>query len=158
MNFHNGEWVKHLKCPEWGMGKVLGQDGDFVRISFQHHGETKLDVRFSSLELVETPKHSDLPQSRLQVRATLNLEKLETLCHRFHEEMKDNRPNCDDGKMALNVLRDIKGQGELTQATMHQLLAWCHTEGSLYRRGVGLAQMICHELYGRVPTRQESSM
>ena len=90
------------------------------------------------------------------VRTALSLDKLETLCLRFHEEMKDNRPNSDDGKMALNVLRDIESMGELTQTTKQQLLAWCHTEGTLYRRGVNLAQNICQELYGRIPTREEA--
>ena len=33
-------------------------------------------------------------------------------CNQFHEEMKSNRRNTDDGKMALNVLSDIRLKGE----------------------------------------------
>jgi hypothetical protein len=155
MSLQGGQWVRHPKCPDWGIGQVLGQEGDVVRVIFHEQGEKKIDVRYVSLELVEAPSGPNAHQFRMRVRTPVSFERLETLCSQFHDEMKDNRLNSDDGKMALNVLRNMRATGELTQRTRKQLLAWCHTDGPLYRRGVELAQKICRELYGRIPTRHE---
>jgi hypothetical protein len=83
------------------------------------------------------------------------MRKLEPACHAFAGTMKGNRRNTNDGKMALNVLEDIKTGGKLKSKTRVQLLAWCHTNGGPYQRGVELAQAICLEVYGRIPAKEE---
>ena len=72
--------------------------------------------------------------------------------------MKDKRPNSDDGRMGLNVLKDLNEFAYLTRRVQKQLFAWCHTEGSFYQTGVDLARQLCREVYGRVPTRDEINL
>jgi hypothetical protein len=145
--------VKHLKRPDWGLGRVLGQEGETVSIQFQNVGVKKLNTGFANLEIVD--KLEELPDVRpgIHPRPGVDIQKLETLCKQFFEEMKDNRKSSNDGSMGLKVLREMGERGDLSDATRKQLLAWCHTEGSVYQRGVGLAQQICQEVYGRVPPR-----
>ena len=155
MTFQQGDWVRHPKCPDWGIGEVLGQDGDTVRVLFQQKGEKKLNTQYVNLEAVEAPVDSRNQCPGIHARRTVEMGKLEVLCSQFHDEMKDNREGSDDGKMGLNVIQDMKGNGDLSRATRQQLFAWCHTEGSVFQRGVDMAQKICREVYGRVPTKDE---
>lgn len=115
-------------------------------------GERKISTRVVELELIEPPTERN---HSLKIVLTAPTTNLNSLCSRFHELMKDNRPNSDDGRMALNVLNDINELGYLTRRVQKQLLAWSHTEGPIYQDGVDLARQICRELYGRVPTRDE---
>lgn len=156
MAFERGQWVRHPKCPEWGAGEVVEQDGDKLRVIFSAVGEKRLDLDYVALELADAPPNSASYFSSFRSLPALDLKRLEKLCSEFHEEMKDNRPNSDDGKMALNVLEDVKRNGDLSRATRRQLLAWCHTDGFLYQRGVDMARRICNEIFGRVPTREEA--
>jgi hypothetical protein len=155
MTFQQGQWVRHPVRPDWGIGEVLGQEGEAVRVFFQQAGEKKLNTQFVSLEVVEAPADLSNQRPGINARPTVDMRKLEGLCLQFHEEMKDNRRGYDDGGMGLNVLRDMSERGGLTRATRQQLFAWCHTEGSVFQRGVDLAQQICREVYGRVPTSGE---
>ena len=154
MTYQQGQWVRHPKCPDWGIGEVLGQDGDTVSVLFQQIGLKKLNTQHVSLEVVNAP--ADLRNQRPGIHALANVDmrKLEVLCLRFHEDMKDNRKGYDDGGMGLNVLRDMKGIGDLTRDSRLQLFRWCQT-GGVFQRGVDLAQEICREVYGRVPTKEE---
>ena len=147
--------MKHPKCPEWGIGRVAGQEADIVRVIFQQLGKKKIDVRYVNLELVEAPPYPENYGFKIHALAGVNLERPEALCSSFHQEMRDNRRSTNDGRMALNVLDDFRTKGELTHATQQQLFAWCLTEGSAYQRGVDMAQQICREIYGQVATRQE---
>lgn len=153
--FKRGQVVRHPNCSEWGSGEVLGQDGEKVRIFFEHAGEKKIDTKIVNLELVEGQSATPVPRSGVRAQPHVDMAKLEALCSQFHEDMKDNRPNSNDGKMGLNVLRDMQQMSDLSRTTRRQLLSWCHTEGSVYLRGVDQAQAICREVYGRVPTRAE---
>jgi hypothetical protein len=65
--------------------------------------------------------------------------------------MADNRPNCDDAGVARLIVKELDSYGNIRPATRDRLLRWCHTNGSLYQRGVPIAREICFGLYGRVP-------
>jgi Protein of unknown function (DUF3553) len=150
-----GQFVRHPICPEWGIGKILGEEDEVVRVFFPLVGEKTLKLGFVELEVTEDMP-AEVESGRFTVRAGLDIKRLEALCNQFHEEMKDNRSNTNDGRMALNVLTDIKLRNMLSSDTRRQLLSWCHTDGSVFRRGVDLAQQICREVYGRIPARNES--
>jgi hypothetical protein len=156
MEFQKGQFVKHRTRAEWGIGKVIGAEDSVVRVLFPQEGEKKLDVRYASLEIVEElPPEWKSEHGELHPKVSINLGELESLCSSFYNEMKDNRPNTDDGKMAQNVLRDMQARGNLTRASTRQLFAWCHTTGNPYQRGVDAARQICRAIYGRVPTPKE---
>ena len=80
----------------------------------------------------------------------IDSEKLDSLCLRFAEELKYNRKSTNDGKMAIQVLEDVKRKGQLRGKTEKRLLAWCYTEGNQYQGGVELARAICIATYGRL--------
>ena len=67
--------------------------------------------------------------------------------------MDDSRPNCDDAGVARLILRELDAHGDITTKTKARLLRWCHTNGTLYQRGVPIAQAICLGLYGRIPQK-----
>jgi|ERR1700730_2605381 hypothetical protein len=148
-NFQQGQWIRHPKCPDWGVGEIVGVEPDAVLVVFENVGERKINTRFVALEITDAPKNRN---PKLVTVVGANLERL---CTEFHELMKDNRPNSDDGGMGLNVLKDLRERGHLTKRVQKQLLAWCHTEGTVYQVGVDLARQICRQIYGRVPTRDE---
>jgi len=155
VTFQRGQFVRHPKCPDWGIGEVRSQEGETVHVRFQQVGKKKLDTRFVNLQRVEAEAGFRIERAGVRAQSNVDMGKLEALCLQFHEEMKDNRSNTDDGGMGLNVLHEMKDRDDLTRTTRDQLLAWCHTEGPLYQEGVDLAQNICREIYGRVPTRDE---
>jgi hypothetical protein len=67
----------------------------------------------------------------------------------------DREPaNCNDGRVALKVLKDLDRYGALTAGTRKQLLAWCYTEETVYQRGVPLAREICLAVYERIPPKE----
>ena len=76
-------------------------------------------------------------------------------CELFIAEMSANRPNCDDAGVARKILREIDGNGQPTPRTRARLTHWCHTNGSLYQRGVPIAQAICLAIYGRILPRED---
>ena len=85
----------------------------------------------------------------------MNIREAEKHCHRFIAEMKDNHPNCDDAGMARGVLADLLSRGLPTAKYRRRLTHWCHTEGSLYQRGVLIAREICVAIYGKVLPRED---
>jgi hypothetical protein len=154
MTLSKGQWVKNPKCPEWGIGQVIQDEGDSVRVLFSI-GEKKVSQRHVTLELVDPPRSTSGIDFVLSAQPSPNLEKIKKLCREFHGEMTDNRSNTDDGGMGLEVIRDFEQQGKLSKPTAERLFAWCHTDRPVYLRGVDLAKRICVEIYGRVPTRDE---
>jgi hypothetical protein len=149
-----GQWVRNPRCPDWGIGEIIGVEQDSVRVVFES-GERKISTRVVELEMIEPPTQRDHSLKIVHDTPTANLK---SLCIAFHELMKDNRPNSDDGRMGLNVLKDLNELGYLTRRVQKQLFAWCHTEGTVYQAGVDLARQICREVYGRVPTRDEINL
>jgi hypothetical protein len=79
-----------------------------------------------------------------------DLRKVRRECERFIEEMRNNRPNCDDAGVARRILEELNQYGEIKPATRYRLLTWCDTTGHLYQRGVPIAREICRALYGKV--------
>jgi hypothetical protein len=154
MDFKPGAWVRVPKQTAWGIGQVVRQEGEKVRVLFSDAGEKVLDLRHVSLEQTEPPGGMDRLRPKLSCRAGINLEQLEEACRSFHEQFKNRRPNTDDGRMAMKVWEDMSTHGELTRDSARQLFRWCHTGGS-YAEGIELAQRICYLIYGRIPTRAE---
>lgn len=74
-------------------------------------------------------------------------------CGKFIECMKHNRPNCDDAGVARRILEELARYGDVTPKTRYRLSTWCDTRGTLYQRGVPIAQEISRALYGRVLRR-----
>jgi hypothetical protein len=70
-------------------------------------------------------------------------------CHLFIDAMTDNRPNCDDAGVARRILEELERYGSITSTTRNRLFRWCDTNGTLYQRGVPIAQEICRGLYGK---------
>ena len=83
-----------------------------------------------------------------------DIEEAKRQCHLFVSEMKDNRPNCDDAGMARRILEDLARRGEPTGRHRARLTWWCHTDGSLYKRGTPIAEAICLALYSRILPRE----
>ena len=131
MEYRYGMWVQNPKQAAWGIGEVIGIDGDKVTVLFKEAGEKKVATRIVALE--EVPAPTNIADVRPQLHASLDVDmlELERLCHAFHDQFKDRRSNTDDGKMALRVLDDMGKFGNLTRATARQLFSWCHT-GSSY--------------------------
>lgn len=75
-------------------------------------------------------------------------------CLAFIAAMKDNRPNCDDAGVARRILEDLANRSEPQARHRRRLTHWCHTDGTLYQRGVRTAQLICIAIYGRVLPRE----
>ena len=69
--------------------------------------------------------------------------------------MSGNRPNCDDAGIAKRILSDLERRGEPSARNRAILTHWCHTNGSLYQKGVSIARAICLALYGRVLPRED---
>ena len=76
-------------------------------------------------------------------------------CRRFIGEMKDNRPNCDDAGVARRILEDLASRGQPSAKHRRILTHWCNTRGTLYQRGVPIAQAICLAIYGRILPRED---
>jgi hypothetical protein len=52
---------------------------------------------------------------------------MERLCQQFITLMADNRPNCDDARVARNILADLGRSGNISWKTRARLTHWCHT-------------------------------
>jgi hypothetical protein len=79
-----------------------------------------------------------------------NLAEARKQCRIFIDTMADNRPNCDDAGVARLILAELDQYGNVKPETRYRLLTWCDTKGTLYQRGVPIAQEICRALYGKV--------
>ena len=139
--FETRQWVRNPRCPDWGIGEIVSIEHDAVRVLFES-GERKISTRVAELEIVEPPIRQN---HTLRTIVSAPTDNLKSLCIAFHELMKDNRPNSDDGRMGLNVLKDLSELGYLTRRVQTQLFSWCHTEGTVYQSGVDLARQICRQ-------------
>ena len=101
------------------------------------------------LDLCAFPAES--AKSRGNLRAMRDIQEVRKQCKRFISTMAENRPNCDDAGVARRILEELNQYGDITPRTRARLLHWCHTNGSLYKRGVPIAQAISLGLYGRIP-------
>lgn len=154
MQIEAGMWVRHPTQPSWGIGEVIECEENKVRVVFGAVGEKLMDSRYVALEQVEAPTRQSAAGFKLRARKGVDLAQLERLCNEFHENFKDRRSSTDDGRMAVNVLEDMKRFGHLSKETTRQLFRWTQT-GASYAQGIDLAQQICRLVYGRVPTRAE---
>jgi hypothetical protein len=66
----------------------------------------------------------------------VNIAEARRQCELFIAEMADNRPNCDDAGVARKILSEVERYGQPTARTRARLTHWCHTNGTLYQRGV----------------------
>ena len=150
MHYVVGQYVKHLGQPEWGVGEIVDLLGDEkLRVYSSQAKEYKsLSRKYAQLEIVDRASASSPTIGR-----KINVERIVHLCDLFYSDMNANRPNCDDGGLALEIKKDLQSRGEITNRTKKRLLAWCHTDGNLYERGVEIARRICLTIYGCIPPR-----
>ncbi|MEW5979983.1 MAG: DUF3553 domain-containing protein [Acidobacteriota bacterium] len=155
--FERGQIVRNPKEVSWGNGKVLEMSGpDKVRVSFDD-GKTRLiHLSVVKLDLVkDAVSRFSSGFERLAPLPNLDLVRVRSACELFIAVMADNRPNSDDAGMARRVLEEMETRGRLTSTTLRRLVQWCHTDGSVYRRGVDIAHEICRSIFGRVITKDE---
>lgn len=50
---HPGIWVRHLACPEWGIGQVQSAAGTRITVNFEHAGKVLIDARHVALEAID---------------------------------------------------------------------------------------------------------
>lgn len=82
-----------------------------------------------------------------------DLPKARQACMAFIAAMENNRPNCDDAGVARRILEELDRYGDIRPTTRYRLSTWCDTTGTLYQRGVPIAQEISLALYGKVLRR-----
>ena len=69
MEYRCGMWVRNPKQADWGIGEVIGIDGDKVMVLFKEAGEKKVLTRIIELEEVPAPTH--IADARPQLCASL---------------------------------------------------------------------------------------
>ena len=89
------------------------------------------------------------------IPAMVDIAEARRQCELFIAEMSANRPNCDDAGVARKILSDLDRYGQPSPRTRARLTHWCHTNGSLYQRGVPTAKAICFAIYGRILPRED---
>lgn len=148
-----GDLIAHPKKAEWGNGEVLAVEGTHVRVYFSNIGEKTIDEQFVSLERVGAVD----PNRARTVAAlpTIDLERVKRLCELFIQDLKDNRSHYNDSSLAENIAKDLQRFGRPSRSTARQLAAWCTTNGSVFQKGVPIAQDLSMAIYGRVLRRQD---
>ncbi len=158
MNLSKGQYVRHPKIPDWGLGRVLEViPEETVWVDFEMVGEKKLDLRYVSLQVVPDSEGESLRNRRSDPVAPLtviDMDKVRSHCDHFIVEMKDNRTGFNDAGVAEEVLADLSRLGRLRPATYRKLAAWCHTDGPAFQRGISIAQDISVSIFGRVIERE----
>ena len=51
--FAPGDYVRHSRQPEWGLGQVQSAIGNRVTVMFENAGKVLVDISVVTLELVE---------------------------------------------------------------------------------------------------------
>jgi Protein of unknown function (DUF3553) len=138
MELRPGMWVRHPNQQGWGEGEVVSQEESKVRVLFAAVGEKLIDTQFVQLEQIDVPAGQPRARHQIRARAGVNINELEQLCNLFHEQFKNRRATTDDGRMAVNVLQDMRATGDLSRRTAGQLFSWTQT-GASYAEGVDLA-------------------
>ncbi len=55
MAIEPGQWVRHPRQPDWGLGQVQSAIGDRVTVNFEHAGKVLVNVRVVALEPCDIP-------------------------------------------------------------------------------------------------------
>jgi hypothetical protein len=55
MAIEPGQWVRHPRQPDWGLGQVQSAIGDRVTVNFEHAGKVLVNVRLVALEPCDIP-------------------------------------------------------------------------------------------------------
>jgi hypothetical protein len=153
MSLKRGDSVGHPKKPEWGEGQVLGIDGTRVRVFFSIAGEKTVDEKYVPLTILQSSASHN--SYGVRVLATIDYERVRQLCSLFVSDLKDNRSTYNDASLAEHVMQDLERSGKLSRTTMRQLAAWCTTNGSVFQKGVPIAQDISFAIFGRVLRRED---
>jgi hypothetical protein len=154
VTYQIGQCVRNPKMPDWGVGRIVEVTSEHhVWVVFETVGRKKIDLRHVAFDVVsdsEARSLLDRQHDPLVPLPAIDLEKLRRACEHFIAEMKDNRTGFNDAGVAEEVLAEISEFGSLRRATYKKLAAWCHTNGSVFQRGVSIAQEISITIYGRV--------
>ena len=153
-----GQYVRHPKKPDWGVGEILEVlEEQTVRARFESVGIKKLDLRYVALEQVSVSE-AELLRSRQSdpfvPSPVFDMDQVKSHCERFIAEMKENRRGFNDAGVAEQILADLSRLGRLRPATHRKLAAWCHTDGPAFQRGISIAQDISLSIFGRVIERE----
>lgn len=54
-----GAFVRHPRCPDWGIGQVQSAVGTRVTVNFEHQGKVVLDIRYVTLEVVRPAREPE---------------------------------------------------------------------------------------------------
>ena len=146
--------VFHPARLDWGIGEVLDTRGTIVRVLFENAGPKQINLSYIQLKSADGPALTS-DGYPLRVRENIDGRELRLLCGHFHEAMRDNRPKCDDGRMALHVVSDMQRFGNLQQGTARLLAFWCDEKTAPTPTGVPLAQKISFLLFGRILRMEE---
>jgi len=84
-----------------------------------------------------------------------DIAKARECCGRFIAEMSNNRTGYDDAGIARCILKDLASYGAATPEHRRRLSFWCHTNGTVFRRGIPLAREISVALYGHIIPRED---
>lgn len=156
MNLSKGQYVRHPKKPDWGVGEILEViSGTKVRVDFETVGEQKLDLRYVTLEPVEDAEAESLQSRRLNPSPLrkIDMDKVRSLCELFIAELKHHRTGYNDAGVAEQILVELSQLGRLRPATSRWLAKWCDT-GGIFSGGMPIAQDISRAIFGRVIERE----
>ncbi len=84
-----------------------------------------------------------------------DIQRARQSCQQFIAEMSSNRRGYDDAGVARRILEDLASYGEATPKNRRRLSFWCHTNGSVFKRGIPLAREISMALYDRIIVRED---
>jgi len=59
--FAPGDYVRHPRQPDWGLGQVQSAIGNRVTVMFEHAGKVLVDTNVVALEPAETSRLSTCP-------------------------------------------------------------------------------------------------
>lgn len=158
--FEKGQIVRNPKQPQLGVGRIVEIRGTKVKVRFKDNVVRTLDLAFVNLELVEevpAASHFNPNFDYLAPLTNVDMTKLRSACELFISVMEDNRKKYDDAGIARLILHEMETRRRLTLTTIRRLVQWCHTDGSVFQRGVDIAQDISRIVFGRVISKDEVS-
>jgi hypothetical protein len=75
---------------------------EFIFFKLKHRA---LSTKYAKLEIVD---HVSVSLPTATVGRKVDMQKITPLCEAFYSEMTTNRPNCDDGGLALDIMKDLQ--------------------------------------------------
>jgi hypothetical protein len=138
------KFVTHPAKPEWGVGEILDEKGNTVRVLFEHAGLKQINLSYVRLQPAEGQAGHHLG-GEIKQAANLDVKAVRRLCEQWYGEFGDS--------LALNVISDLRQHGYLTNGTLRQLLLRCDQEESA--RLAEATKQIVKAIYGRVIHRDE---